>query len=435
MLPKKNITLWSSQGNEQTLEFASQLSADLKKCLQRFRVDVETNCIQESQPPNEATIYVLSEKDFSNWEAAKGIENHISQANTMCVIIDPIDLHSLPITGKVKPIYFWEKSFETSEILLIRQTSTELQAKYWEKVTDIAVAVSEYVLGNNSKTKKPTVYVSQVYQALQAEWENLARTFSNLGFEVNPSSPLSNNIDDCTMQITELASSSQLVVHLIPPTYNPFFVNQHTSLAEHQCNVTAKLISANRVKCQRIIWIPSMYEATDEEIQVLIERIQRDEDQSRNTKILKSSLEDLKRLCIQIIKGAPQSFDATDAKNYFVFETVSNSVLAEAAKYAEKYKTNIATNLNGITYRQHMSNLAKAQNIAILYSGANPMWLKVKISEILKSKGLDSFVSFEKILLVDSSLDKATAVDTSIFTHILGNPNDLLEHLNLQSAN
>lgn len=418
-----SISFWVNPVNQSSVKFVDELKFDLEKCLLRFKLSATFKSAQEADKSS-YTVVTLSESDFNEPETSKQIRSYLSKSNAIALFIDPIDLHSLKESGSIKPIYFWEKSYETSEILLVRKSTPDMRARYWEKVTDIVQLIEEGQKTAIIATKKPKVYISQVYNALQPEWENLMRSIVDLGYDIVPTSLLSNNIDECTKQITELASDAELIVHLIPPAYNPFFTTQHLSLAEHQCNVTAQLIQTNATKAKRLIWIPSMYEAVDEENQVFVERIQRDEVQSLRTKVLKSPIEDLKRVCQQALSGQLDIISNDEPDTYLIFDSLIPSIRDSIISKAQQQGINVKSNETGITYRQHIEMLAKSKVAAICYTSANETWLRVKTAEILKSKGMDSYKPFQKVVLFNAA--EASVAPDSTFTNVVENVDELI---------
>jgi hypothetical protein len=418
-----SISFWVNPVNQGSVKFVDELKLDLEKCLSRFKLSATFKNAEEADKSS-YTVVTLSESDFNEPETAKQIRSFLSKSNAIAIFIDPIDLHSLKESGSIKPIYFWEKSYETSEILLVRKSTPDMQARYWEKVTDIVQLIEEGQKTATKATQKPKVYISQVYNALQPEWENLMRSIVDLGYDVVPSSLLSNNIDECKQQITELASSAELIVLLIPPMYNPFFTTQHLSLAEHQCNITAQLIQTNATKAKRLIWIPSMYEAVDEENQVFVERIQRDDFHSQRTRVLKSPIEDLKRVCQQALSGQMDIISNDEPDTYLIFDSLNPTVRENIISKAQQQGISIKSNVDGITYRQHIETLAKSKVAAICYTSANETWLRVKTAEILKSKGMDSYKPFQKVVLLKTA--DGNGPSDSTFTNIVENVDEFI---------
>ncbi len=421
-----SISFWVNPQNQSSAKFVEELKLDLEKCLVRFKISATFKTAEEVDKSN-YTVVTLSESDFNDPDTSKIVRSFLSKNNAIALFIDPIDLHSLKESGSIKPIYFWEKSYETSEIILVRKSTPDMQARYWEKVTDIVQLIEEGQKFATKETLKPKVYISQVYRALQPEWENLMRSIVDLGYDVVPNSLLSNNVDECTQQITELAAGAELIVHLIPPMYNPFFTTQHLSLAEHQCNVTAQLIQTKTTKAKRIIWIPSMYEAVDEENQVFVERIQRDEIQSLQTKVLKSPIEDLKRVCQQALSGQLNLISNDEPDTYLIFDSLNQSVRDNILSKAQQKGISIKSNVDGITYRQHIEMLAKSKVAAICYTSANETWLKVKTAEILKSKGMDSYKPFQKLVLLKTA--EGNGISDSTFTNVVESVDEFLSLL------
>jgi hypothetical protein len=173
----------------------------------------------------------------------------------------------------------------------------------------------------------------------------------------------------------------------------------------------------------RIIWISSAYEVTDEENQVFIEKIQRDHDQTRNTAVLKTSIEDLKKHYRHLLKlkSAGGSVEVpTDV--YLIMDGSSNGMEQTLKGTFAAQKLAVESNYSGITYSQHLQKLSQAGIVVISYQADNPEWLSVKVNDILKSKGVDAARPIERVVLLmgNQSLDVKPVehVFTDVFTDV-----------------
>jgi hypothetical protein len=262
---------------------------------------------------------------------------------------------------------------------------------------------------------------------LLSERDNIARDLTGLGFKVVPSSLLSNSIDECTRQIESYLVDTHLIVHLIPQNYSFEFPSQHLSIVEHQCNVAAEMIRNGRSNAKRIVWIPSQFEISDEENQVFIERLQHDDHQVTHTKVIKAPIEDLKKTYRQVINDSSSHSLTSDTSTdlYIITDNEGASTRDEMIKFAANAGLATKTNANGITYRKHIDYLASSRIAIVCYTGLNQPWLKVKASEILKSRGLSSYRPFDRVILVKGFNVIEDEMVHNVFTNVVDNVSDI----------
>jgi hypothetical protein len=421
-----NVIVWFNEENAKSAAFAKTFMDDLHKCFVRFgqSVNLLSNPLDEKAGKN---LIVLSAADSSSSQFFAKCQKPAEKQDTKFLLIEPIELGNLNISKKTQPILFWDKLYATDEIRLFRRDISESQASYWEKVIDIVVEILDQSQVDTAKPQKESVYLSQDIISYNAESENLKRDLNDLGFDVLPNVVLSNNIEECTQQVLNALQSARLIIHFIPPIYNPFFINQHLSLAEHQCNISAEYLAKANPKPQRIIWIPSTYEITDEENQVFVEKIQRDEKQTQGTMILKSSIEDLKKYYHQVLqrKDSPDNKSSKEKDVYVVMDSDINGVYNSIKGAFNDSKLSIEANFTGITYKEHLTKLAVAKIVVVCYTSDNEQWLSVKVNDIQKSKGIDSYKPFEKLLLLKGNESVNTKDYENVFTNIIRDAKEL----------
>jgi hypothetical protein len=419
------VVIWYNQQVEAESLFAQGFSVDIQKCLARFL-------------PN-YNIEVLHNAKGERWNF------HIQSADNPGVSFDSgsKSFHYLvqiePIDGRMannanEQYLFWEKHYETDEVKLYRRDYKETRSKYWEKLTDIAIAIRNGEVEEDHVSSMPKVYLSLDDNHNNADRENIKRDLSDLGYQVIPNSPLSSNFSECTQQIDQALRGVQIVIHLIPPVYTIHFPESHLSLTEHQCNRSAQLMGHGDEAPLRIIWISSAYDITDEENQIFIEKIQRDQSQTKGSIVLKSSIEDLKKYYRQ--KVALSTSPLSQPDDSIDVYLVSDDSLCEQKVIKElgERRVSASSHINNISYTQHLRLLSKATSVVVCNTSNNPKWLAVKANDVLKSKGIDRAKQFEKVILYKN--DKALDLETpeGVFTDVVDNLSDLHKIFN-QSSN
>lgn len=418
------IALWHSAQNQESEEFLNHFQDDLIKCL--LRLGKQASIHQNTEADNSFKIVVLSNADNIETQTEPWYAQLVKNPNTLVLILSPLDSDIIN-NLKFSTVYpFWEKVFETGELLNIRRDTLNTQAKYWEKITDISFHLISEKSRKNTPQKTKTVYLSQGDIYLSTDRENIKRDLNDIGYTVLPDKPFSSDINECTTQIMQCLNNTELIINIVPPIYTPFFLNQHLSLAEHQCNVTAVYIKKNP-NSKRIIWIPSTYEITDEENQIFVEKLQRDHNQILQTTVLKTSIEELKKYYKNILNKdiSKSEILPENIGTYIIVDSFDNGMLKDVQMSLEGKVSLIKSNYSGITYKQHLTNIANAKNVVVCYASYNEQWLAVKINDVLKSRGLESYRKFDNIILYASKNVDVLSKHKSAFNKIVKNMDEL----------
>jgi hypothetical protein len=416
-MPSTSISIWFNENGSKAKAFAEGFGLDLKRCLTRYlpshNISTELN--------KDATdfLFVIISKEESNDQLLQQKIRDTKCKNMYLVHIEPIDQSSKLSNHQVQPHLFWDKQFETAEIRYYRRDDNSTKAGYWEKITDLAIDIQSSLIVNKKEVNKPKVYLSVDDSNNSADRENLMRDLNDMVFEVLPNKPISTNFEECSLQISEALSVSKLIIHIIPPFYNVFFADSHLSLTEHQCNISAGLVYSTNSHIYRVIWIPSAYEITDEENQIFIEKIQRDHDQTRNTTVLKSSIEDLKKHYRHLLSNEfnPEGEDDGLSNLYLISD--NDEVEKQVKSKFSHIKLRTPSDFKRITFSQHLNELARAKMVVVCYTTKNDEWLAVKANDILKSKGLDTSKQFERIVLMKGDSKLETSQCEGVFTDIV----------------
>jgi hypothetical protein len=413
------IAIWYNAKTSQMEDFAVAIVSDLQKCLNRFGVQADFSI--NTKTDNAAYNIAIIASDNAENQIVEEFKNFSQSSKTIALTLGPIADGKLLNYNSI--FHFWDKIYATGEVRFYRRNNPETRLSYWEKVTDLATELSKSLI-ESSLQNKGVVYISQNDVSNGAERDNLIRDLNDLGFEVVPNKPFSKNLAECTAQIEQALNKAQLIIHIIPPIYSTFFVQQHLSITEHQCSVSAEFVK-KKPNTQRVIWIPTSYEISDEENQVFIEKIQRDKDQTNGTTVLKSSIEDLKKLYRNIILSTSKREDGnTETDIYMIFDSENDHIHKKCTEILSSKSPNIASNQFGITYNQHISRLASARMVVLSYSKRNEKWLSVKANDILKARGMETYKPFEKVVFLNSN-KQITEKLPEVFTHFLNDVNDL----------
>jgi hypothetical protein len=406
------------KSNRVATAFAESFFQDIGKCFSRFKVAVTMLENQPISSDNHVFIF-LTMQDFEDREFIKEVTTLADVQNVYIVNLDPLRAvdKGFPI-HKFKTFSFWDEVKETQEIRLFRRGALENNAIYWEKITDIALEIIEKYV-NKVEVKKGKVFLAQTDNAQSSDRDNLQRDLIEMEYEVSPDRLFSMDFYECTEQIKHEIEGAKLIIHPIPLIYSRYFTDKSISLVEHQCNISS-LYAANKQKeVTRIIWIPSDFEVSDEENQIFVEKIQRDQDQSKNTLVLKVTLEELKKIYKRILTGEDTlKLDGQLPDVYIVADSDEERVGEMIKRSSTTADMEVKANFKGITYNQHLRYLANSQIVVINYTSDNEPWLTMKVNDIYKSKGMGLSKPFVKLILVKDKRELDTTNFENRFSEV-----------------
>lgn len=407
------------KSNKDTAIFAENFLQDLGKCLNRFKMDA-TLLEKNSLTTDSFVLIFLSEQDFDDKQFVSESIALADAPSTLLININPLKTleRGFPL-HKYKLFRFWEEIKETGEVRLFRRNSSENNAHYWERITDITIAIAEKY-STSKELKKGKIFLAQTDNSQASDRDNLSRDLTEMEYEVLPDRLLSLDFNECTEQVEQYLTGCCLIIHPISLVYSKYFSDKQISLIEHQCTLSSKFITSDKhLNIKRIIWIPSDFEISDEENQIFVEKIQRDLDQSNNTMVLKVTLEELKKIYRKILSGEEVSIGENNLPDIYVVADNDDKKINEKLVSSESGSgMAVKTNYKGITYNQHLKYLANSQVVVINYTSENEPWFTMKVNDIFKSKGMNSSKPFKKVILVKENKDLNTSAFESRFSEI-----------------
>lgn len=404
--------------NKSVASFTELFFQDLSKCFSRFKVSISLSDKQELDSDGYVFIF-LSKQDLDDNQFISSILPFADFTNAILINLDQIKFvdKGFPI-HKFKIFRFWDEIKETAELRLFRRGADENNAYYWEKITDIAIEIVEKYSKANEK-KKGKIYLAQTDNAQSADRDNLRRDLVELGYEVLPNRLFSLDYNECTEQIEQQIKGCSLIIHPIPLVYSKYFADKQISIVEHQCVTSSRIAAEKQHDVNRIIWIPSDFDITDEENQIFVEKIQRDQDQTQNTLVLKVTLEELKKIYRKLLSGEyKHKVDNNLPDVYVVADDDDEKRSASIIKSANSPDMAVKTNFKGITYNQHLNYLANSKVVVINYTSENEPWLTMKVNDIYKSKGMGDSKPFIKLILVKENKDLNTSAFEARFSEV-----------------
>jgi len=404
--------------NKSAVSFADSFFPDLSKCFSRFRVSV--NLLDKQEVDSDGYVFIfLSKQDLDDNQFVNSILPFAELPNTLLINLDQIKFidKGFPI-HKFRLFRFWDEIKETSELRLFRRGTADNNAFYWEKITDIAVEIVDKYSEANKK-KKGKIFLAQTDNSQSADRDNLGRDLVELGYEVLPNKQFSLDYNECNQQIEQQLKDCILIIHPIPLVYSKYFADKGVSIIEQQSILSSKYSAEKQNDVNRIIWIPTDFDITDEENQIFVEKIQRDQDQAKNTLVLKVTLEELKKIYRKLLSGEYKHQVENNLPDVYVVADDDDEKRSESIiKSAQSPEMAVKTNFKGITYHQHLNYLANSKVVVINYTSDNEPWLTMKVNDIYKSKGMGDSKPFIKLILVKETKELNTAAFESRFSEV-----------------
>ncbi len=415
---KINLYFRFRKENKSVVSFTDSFFQDLSKCFSRFKVLVSLSEKQELDSDGYNFIF-LSKQDIDDNQFVNSILPIAELPNTLLINLEQIKFvdKGFPI-HKFKIYHFWDEIKETAELRLFRRAAADNNALYWEKITDIAFEIVEKNSKANDK-KKGKIFLAQTDNSQSADRDNLLRDLIELGYEVLPNKLFSLDYNECNQQVEQQLKDCILIIHPIPLVYSKYFADKGVSIVEQQSILSSKYSAEKQNDVNRIIWIPSDFDITDEENQIFVEKIQRDQDQAKNTLVLKVTLEELKKIYRKFLSGEYKHQVENNLPDVYVVADDDDEKRSESIiKSAQTPEMAVKTNFKGITYHQHLNYLANSKVVVINYTSENEPWLTMKVNDIYKSKGMGDSKPFIKLILVKERKDLDTSAFESRFSEV-----------------
>jgi hypothetical protein len=404
--------------NKEIANFAESFLHDLRICLSRFKVKV-AQAEPKASGPDTYVIIFISQLELDDQKFISEINSFADSGNSILINTDPLKSNDKRFPQhKFRIFRFWDEIKETSEVRLFRRSALEHNALYWERITDISIEIAER-FSVSADVKMEKIFIAQTDNAQSSDRDNLVRDLEEMGYEVIPDHQLSSDFNECTESIKKQLSGCKLIIHPIPLVYSKYFTDKQISVVEHQFTLSSQYAADKQHDVKRIIWIPSDFEITEEENQIFVEKIQRDQDQKNNTMVLKVTLEELKKIYSKILSGVDVDFAGDKLPDiYFVADNDDEKTGEKVISSNNSKGMNVNWNFKGITYNQHLKYLANSEFVIINYTAENEPWFTMKVNDIFKSKGVSSAKPFKKVILVKEKKELNTSAFENRFSEV-----------------
>jgi hypothetical protein len=274
--------------------------------------------------------------------------------------------------------------------------------RYWEKLDDIAYDIKQMLdtLAQSSASAPPgaaagrgkTVYLSETTPDLSGERDLIKRELQLQGHAILPDRELPLTGRALREAVREYMTRSSLSIHLLGCNYGIIPEGESCSLIEIQSEVAEERGTALR----RIVWMPAGLEPRDERQQRFVEYFQRGLNCHRNTEVLQTSLEELKKHIEERINDRPKPTDADaggggPASVYLICDRDDLAEVTPLADYLFERGFNVflpAMEGDETSIREdHKANLVECDAVVVYYGRGSDVWLRMKLRELQKVAG------------------------------------------------
>ena len=445
------IIKFSENSDLEQLSWVNALSVNLKSSVgQLLKKQPEIKVVSLSES---STIEIISRYKIILFVLDKAIslgyqyfnQNILSQISAdqmACVLLPaPIKFDNYPKTFRQLPFYiFFDAHPVTGKTRIYdSQQKGEPSRLYWLKVLDLSYNIN--LLLNNNKAFENTnisIYLAETTPDQNEYRDGLRSELIQRGYKVYPQHPLSGDVEEIRLTITEYIEKSDISVHIIGKNYGEIMNQSSLSIGDLQCRIAMqhdKKINSKSNGFIRLFWFPSAIKQTDTRQSRFIECLKNEEINNQNVKVLSTLFEDFKVIVlnklVEIEKGQIKDKDEVDKPLvYLIFEQKKADNLNEVTKFLEKNNcisvvVDYSMPINQLM-AMHYENLKKSDAIIICDFDSPQLWISNMYKDVLKAPGYGRIKPFQAKGILTKKREQILK-DTIDFDNILIDSNGRFE--------
>ena len=277
---------------------------------------------------------------------------------------------------------------------------TEAERLYWLKVVDIAYAIYNTTVPEQSENKlkniSKSVFVAEVSSDQIKHRDTVMRELQYHGYNVLPFKTLPNNKIDFEQTVKDAVSEAKLSIHILGEKYGEKLPDSDISKVEFQNKIVTDVTKKTGI--ERLIWInPELKEFEDAQ-NVFLENLKKDIEELEGAELVQTPLEVFKTVVINKINSdSKRSSGSSDngksnAKSIYI---INGQEDAENIKSLEDWvKSNGYEVINsdfdtkqGNLVEKHRQNLVDCDGAIVYYAHSNPQWIRMKMQDLVKAPG------------------------------------------------
>ncbi len=182
--------------------------------------------------------------------------------------------------------------------------------RFLHGVYDLAYEISKTVKRASSgmvatvDLPEKTVYLAETTQDLRAARDQIRRELLERGYRVLPDRPLPLVASELEQRVSREMDTADVIIHMIGHHYGVIPEQSDRSIAELQCQWSAKLSEDGSMP--RFFWAPSNLEFEDRRQESFFHALEQGDYGMQGTELVRGSLEELKRLAIGRLTAEPE---------------------------------------------------------------------------------------------------------------------------------
>jgi len=414
------IIKFSENIDSEQFSWVNTINGNLKSSVSQLlkkQPEIRVESISEPELPNiisnhKIILFVLDKLvSIGIQHFNQTILSKISAKQTAYVLLPaPIKFDSLPISFRQLPFYiFYDAHPITGKTRIYDpKQKGEPSRLYWLKILDLSYDIN--LLLNNNKVFENTnisIYLAETTQDQYEYRDGLRSELIQRGFKVFPQHPLTGNLEEIALSITNYIEKSDISVHILGKNYGEIIDQSDSSLGDLQCKIALNHDEKLNLKAEgfkRIVWWPSAIKQTDPRQTRFINVLKTEEIKSSNIKVLSTLFEDFKVIVLnklaEIQKGQIKDKNEVDKPLvYLIFEQKKAEKLKEVALFLEKNNcisviVDYSQPINQVM-AMHYENLKKSDAVIICDFDSPKPWISNMYKDIIKAPGFGRKKPFE----------------------------------------
>jgi hypothetical protein len=270
---------------------------------------------------------------------------------------------------------------------------------YWRQLQMLASDIKDLLDAMEKPAPDTSVYLAVTTSDLEKQRDEIRRELQQRGFNVLPDRPLPSRADELASAITEWLKEAKLSIHLIGQAYGIIPEGEEDrSIVRIQNDLAAE--RSGEADFSRLIWIPPGLAPTGQRQLRFIEDLKTDSNAQRGAELLETTIEELKSFILNKLtkpkpapapEAAPAPSENGLTRVYLICDQRDIDYIGPVVDHivSKEYEP-VLPLLEGSEeeVREEHKNSLRECDAALIYYGNGPeLWLRSKLSDLLKSPG------------------------------------------------
>ena len=344
-----------------------------------------------------------------------------------------------PSLSKGKEYRFFEKDADTGQTSIFNTNATsDIKSLYWMKLLDIAKDVFEVLHPNAvANNKGKTIYLAEVSNDQLKNRDAIKRELQRHGFNVVPSSPLPENLNQLKEVVVQELDNCSLSIHIVGSEDATLNSSVSESKVEIQNQLASQYVDkvynsgGTSFNFSRFLWISPDLQFQNEQQQDKVDELKRDIEALKGAEIVQTPLEIFKSIVLYRMsdnyKHEVEEKEEVDYTNsvYVVFDQfekdAAKPIVDAIAAKGKKVLEPIFEGEQIQIINHHRNCLVNCDSLLVVYHNNNPKWALSKVNDMRKSPGFGRVKKFKSKAIYLNKQDTEIEKSSAIIDIITGN--------------